>query len=174
MPWTPITVPFTTYEAFKGEILISGLYDVNMKDDNRAQLDLFIEKYEAKLWTILLGKTVYDAFIAAITGATTPDAKWTTLATKLKENNIAANYTYYYYRRDAETTTAMTAEVQSINENSTPVSANVKMCRAWNEMNDQAKDLITWLTTNAATYEIEATTLSKATHTLKKINTFNL
>lgn len=156
MPWTAVPAPFTKYTDFVGEIRIAGINDTTMGAAVIEELEGFITKYEKELFKALLSETVYDAFVAAMAGVSTPDTKWTDLRTQLMAYPTAANYIYYKYRKDTVSSYAVTAEVQPVNENSMVVSPAVKMVRAWNEMSDQLHDLTTWLSDREATYQCQA------------------
>lgn len=64
--------------------------------------------------------------------------------------SLIANYVYYWYMRSNATTTAGSGEVN--NNVSAPVSPNIKMRRAWNQMVKWNWELIEFLQCNADVY----------------------
>lgn len=138
---------------FRAELLIAGLS--NTIDGNATRLTSFINKYEARYLKDLLGDDLYAEFISGIT-VDPIDAKWIDLQNKIvnsttKESPIA-NYVYYYFQRDATTSTVGVGESNQISENANSASSVDKQIRAWNEMVDYNRKLVKFIQENKADY----------------------
>jgi hypothetical protein len=148
------TVPFLTKSYFIGDIFIPNLSQIipsKPNNSNVAELTDFIAIYEPKYLKLLLGEDLYDLFYAGI-GATSPDAKWTALKTKLYPDYYktpAAYYVYFFLRRFQSTVTTLNGEVQPSFENTTPVNQNFKMIYAWNRMVELSTEIQEWLEESA-------------------------
>ena len=144
------TVPFLTKSYFIGDIFIPNLSQLIASKPNNAnvaELTDFIAIYEPKYLKLLLGEDLYDLFYTGI-GATSPEAKWTALKTKLYPDYFttpAAYYVYFFLRRFQLSVTVLNGEVQPSFENTTPVSQNFKMIHAWNRMVDLSVKIQEWL-----------------------------
>lgn len=131
-----------------------------------ANLNWFINQYEEKYLTEILGYELYRDFKAGIEAAT-PDQQWIDLrdgkeftdrnGTLTKWKGLCfgtyspiANYVYYWYMRDSNTTTAGSGEVSA--NVSEPVSPAFKMIRAWNQMVQWNCELINFLDSNSVAY----------------------
>ena len=158
MAWSAKTVPFTKTTDFVGEIGIPSILGTDVIDTgNAAELVRLITKYEKRMLVKLLTQTVYDDFVVAMTGSSTPDAKWTTLYDKLFTEKIPANYIFYWYHRDRATMYGTDGEVKPNQENATNDSAGVKVARAWNENWDLILDFDEWYDTQQSVYGFERT-----------------
>ena len=145
-----------TSDYFAGEISVSGISGLSVAAlANKAVLDRFILKYEAKFLKKLLGDELYADFVRGW-GAGVVDQKWQDLADQLYDTvdklSIVANYVYFFYRRYLITVTTTGAEAESAYENSTPTSNNMKATQAWNEMSDGVDDFYSWLYYNNSEY----------------------
>jgi hypothetical protein len=135
---------------FVREILVAGIENPIISDP----LCKFITEYEPRFLKKALGYEFYKLFNTALQSSPT-SGRWYDLVvgadfymgstlyqweglknTTLKES-IIANYVYYYYMRDNITQTAILGEVKTNTENSSRVSANMKMVKAWNDMSRQ-------------------------------------
>lgn len=133
--------------------------------DVSERLDLFINKYESKFLTELLGRETYKLFNAAITYNTPPTAptatspfdallagqeftdsdgelnKWGGFYNnELGDTYLSspiANYIYWNWMRESSTINSGVGVVEAKVENSTMVLPTELMARAWNEMVDQ-------------------------------------
>jgi hypothetical protein len=76
----------------------------------------------------------------------------TSVVTGSSNKSAIANYIWYWFMRGTVTSTSGIGEVVANAENADVVSPVLKMCRAWNEMVDWIKELVTFLDANTATY----------------------
>ena len=140
---------------FINEIFIAGQANSVDIDSSRSKLSGFIAKYEPKFLNDLLGDVLYSEFKAGLTENPIPQ-KWTDLKNALandttKESPIA-NYVYYWYLRNASSTTVEAGESMQLTENANRVSSIDKQVRAWNEMVDLNKKVIIFLNENINDY----------------------
>jgi hypothetical protein len=158
-------------------------------------LDLFIEKYEAKFLTEVLGYELYNAFKAGLLEEPIPQ-KWTDLKNGVEytdqtgrtrlwpglitqppadKQSPIANYVYYWYIRNNHSQTAAMGEVKSQNENAVTHSPALKMTRAWNEMSGWVCDLKDYLDSKKSDYpEWESQDVWRMLRSFRPINEFNL
>jgi len=140
---------------FINEIFIAGQANSVDIDSSRSKLSGFINKYEPKFLTDLLGDVLYSEFKAGLLENPIPQ-KWTDLKNVLandttKESPIA-NYVYYWFLRNASTTTVEVGESKQLTENAERVSSIDKQVRAWNEMVYWNRKVIIFLNTNISDY----------------------
>lgn len=136
----------TTYQNFTaGEVYVGQIDSA----DVRANLAWFRVKYEKDYLLKVLGKTLYDSFMAGLS-ADPIITKWATLKTKVTPALVC--YIYYYYQENEITNTVGAGEAKPAIKNAMLASANGKMVRAWNEMVNETCDLIEWLDDNVADY----------------------
>lgn len=140
---------------FINEIFIAGQANSVDVDSSRSKLLGFISKYEPKFLTELLGQDLYSDLTAGLLEGPIPQ-KWTDLKNALandatKESPIA-NYVYYWYLRNASSTTVEVGESMQLTENANRVSSIDKQVRAWNEMVDLNKKVIIFLNQNTSDY----------------------
>jgi len=170
-----------TAASFIGEILIPNISGSGIAEQaNLAALGYFIEKYEPLFLRALLGSDLYDAYAAGI-AIPSPETKWTALKGKIYVSvgtspndyylSPAADYIYFYYRRDQISTTLSNAEVQSKQENATVISPYEKMVSAWNSMSASVDLIREWIEDNISDYP-EYLTAEKGV--LTTINTFGI
>ena len=112
---------------FQGEITIGQLEHRDVK----ANLNLFIEKYEPEFLDMLLGENLAEKLKDGL-AEVTPDAKWSTLADKVRL--ACANYIYFHYMRDDVTSSTGAGEVIEQTDNAKRTTPHMKLVRAWNEM----------------------------------------
>jgi hypothetical protein len=127
-----------TPDIFEGEITIGQLDNV----DVAARLQWFVEKYEPLYLRRLLGRELAGMLSSEIENET-HDAKWDDLANELK--SMLANYVYYYYQTDNETTSAGVGEVETEAENAVKTTVIYKTVKAWNDMVKQNLDFRMWI-----------------------------
>lgn len=113
---------------FKAEIVIANATVTPVNSTVQA----FIDKYEPRLITALFGKTFGDLFVAGLAAQVVED-RWTELLTPDLKLAIA-NYIYYWYMRDQDSTTSGSGTVKSKDTNASQFSAFDKVFRAWYEM----------------------------------------
>lgn len=121
---------------FKAENLIP---DMNIVSEN---VQAFIDKYEPKFLTKLLGVELYTAL-----KANPSDARFVALLPYLK--SAIVDYVYWFYQEFQNTQTFGAGEGKSKKQNATNASVYPKMVRAWNEMVDYNKETNTFLKGNA-------------------------
>lgn len=110
-------------------------------------LQAYINKYETKYLRDMLGVTLYDLFIAgidaddAIYTAIRDGGEFTDIDGIVKQwegfvsgSNPIANYIYWHWLRDNQSTATTMGVRQPDSENSTAADATRKMVDAWNEM----------------------------------------
>jgi hypothetical protein len=102
------------------------------KPEVNEAIDYFIEKYEPRFLSDLLGD-IYDDYTTGL-NVIPIDAKWTALKAMPELKNAIANYVYYWYMRNKATETTGIGEVTNKAENARRVSGADKMAKAWNEM----------------------------------------
>lgn len=131
---------------FTGELDIPDTGNANVE----ARLNSFINKYEPKFLTLLLGAALYGDYKTAKAAATEEAplaAIWTDLEALVK--SLLAGYVYYWYMRDAATKTTGVGEVKPAVENGAVVDSMAKQVRAWNEMAEGIRDLYDMLDAGA-------------------------
>lgn len=133
------------------------------------RLQFFIDKYEEKFLTDLLGYELYKNFKAGVTaypilskwsslrdgGEYTYNGrltKWNGLIQSNIPSSMIANYVYYHWMRNEVTQSTGLGEVSTKSENAVRVSPSGKMTRAWNEMVEQVWKLVAFLDTNVSDY----------------------
>ena len=122
---------------FQAEISLGQLEHA----DVIAVIDEFIEKYEPKYLSRLLGATLADELADAISQPE-PEEQWKNLANMVKKP--CANYIYYWFQRDSVSATSGSGESETETENAKRVSPIGKMIRAWNEMVDDSISVTEW------------------------------
>lgn len=138
---------------FYGQLSIPQITDAAVI----ANLNWFINEYEPKLLTNLLGYELYkftvdnpsDAdVLKLINGTDYGDNKhWNGLkfGTSPLKKSLIANYVYYWWMRNNMSQTTIGGEKESKAENAIGSSPRYKMVRAWNdmvEMNIQLRDYL--------------------------------
>lgn len=147
---------------------------IAQKSDVSGSLLMFMEEYEEKLLTDLLGYQLYKAYKTGIAVLPTPDAKWTALLNGLEYTNrssiltkwkglkftdgttakksLIANYVYWHWMQNETTISTGTGEKVADNQNAINASAKNKMIRAWNQMVCWNLELIEFLLTKESDY----------------------
>ena len=140
---------------FINEIFIAGQANSVDIDSSRSKLSGFINKYEPKFLTDLLGDVLYSEFKSGLLEVPIPQ-KWTdlknVLANDITKESPIANYVYYWFLRNASTTTVEVGESKQLTENAERVSSIDKQVRAWNEMVDWNRKVIIFLNANISDY----------------------
>lgn len=136
---------------FKGELTIAQITETSVRND----VTTLIVKYADEVIELLLGKPLYDAYVAGMNEAG-PPAKWTALDNKLYNEDQflspAANYVYWYYQRNLATQTTGTGEKLMKTENSVSVGNGPKVKLMWNDMVKQNKKIVEFLKADPASY----------------------
>ena len=160
-------MPLIDKTYFIGELDIPNTNNTSVAE----RLNHFIVKHEREFLISILGYELYTEFAAGL-AATTVDSLWTDLRDGAEyyddrdrlykwdglrnattKQSIIANYVYFHFMRDQATQTTGLGEMTNVAENAVRVSANHKMCRAWNEMYHAIGSLIHFLTVNADYYD---------------------
>lgn len=158
---------FITPAYFIGEINIPNINQAAVL----SRLVVFINKYENKFLTIVLGYPLAAQFKTGYAIPSTAAQKWKDLAegkeyTKIDGTqakwegliNLAnlqspvANYIYYWERRDANTKTTTAGEQKNKVENSDNADPGTKIARAWFEMRNWVSDMYDFLEANKDVY----------------------
>lgn len=121
----------------------NNIPDKDLISDN---LTWFINKYEPKLLTELLGDALYTLLKASPT-----DARFVEIIEPYL-HPACVDYVYWFYLQDQGTQLTSMGAAQSKKANAKTVSPYPKMVRAWNEMVDYNRKLHKYLTNNATTY----------------------
>lgn len=115
----------------------------------------FIGKYEDKYLYELMGKTLYEAYLAGIVEVPIP-TKWTNLQDKIRNNTSKvspiASYVYWWYMRNQASQTVGMGQAKPAAENAVIVSNIDKMVRSWNEMVDQTNVIAKFINDNKTDY----------------------
>lgn len=150
-----------------------GPINIAQKQQVGDNLTWFINEYEEKLLTDLLGFKTYDAYKAGI-AEETPAQKWKdirdgkqytdrsgrerkwrglryTISGSTKKSMIA-NYVYWHWMENEATTTTGSGEKVSEALNSREASPVYKMVSAWNDMVDDVWELIEMLLSHEDDY----------------------
>lgn len=148
-------MPIIDETYFIGELNIPGSAD-------EETLTAFIEKYEKKFLTEVLGYQNYTAFTTGIANST---AIWISLrdgATYSMANGMTyqwedlkraiACYVYFHWMRNEATQTTVIGESKAQAQNATNASPDFKLVRAWNEMVDIVWNMWTYLDSSLNVY----------------------
>lgn len=156
------------------------------------RLTWFINKYEPQFLLTLFGYEMYKAYEAVSTQSPLPSpwlelfggteytlngktVKWWGLVDATSKRSPIANYIYYHFMRDAETTTTGVGEVKTNPENAVLVSAARKAVLAWNEISDSVCGMISYLNENKSLYAgWEHQNVWSLRRTFRNINAFDL
>lgn len=140
--------------------------DINIPD--AANISLFIDKYEPKFLTAILGyKTAKDLFTDW--DANAASGKWFNLWNGVEYTDkhgrlnkwpgfldvgysAIAFYIYTRWMKDVQSNTGTTGEVRSVVVGADPVSAADKVSNAWNQMCELLYVLDDYLVQNASDY----------------------
>jgi hypothetical protein len=141
---------------FIGSIKIPNLTGVGIVPAaNLENLYWFMATYEPEYLRIVLGDTLYNAFIAGLKVVPIED-KWQNLRSKLIDstNKISpiAGYVYYHIERDRLTSTSSLGQVKPASENSEVTINTDKMTQAFNSSVREGTVVRDWLSENTNTY----------------------
>lgn len=70
----------------------------------------------------------------------------------VQNKSLIANYIYYWYQKDQQTTTVGSGEVNNASQNATNTTGGRKAARAWNEMAHMNRELYAFLEANRTVY----------------------
>lgn len=155
---------------FIGSVKVPNLTGVGIVPAaNLENLYWFIATYEAEYLRLVLGETLYNAFIAGLKVVPIAD-KWQNLKSKMIDstNKISpiAGYVYYHIERDRITSTSSMGQVKPVAENAESAINTDKMSQAYNGSIRAGRIVRNWISENASTYlEYTETELSEL-HTL--------
>lgn len=148
--------------------------EINIPNRDQAtisqKLNGFINKYENKILDIVLGYPLRKQFLDGY-AQQPPADKWLKLAegtdytvnsetkqwqgilNKTSKESLIALYVYYWYMRDAHTTTTNSGERINKVENSDATTSAWKISRAWTELREWVRSLYCYLEVNKDIYE---------------------
>jgi hypothetical protein len=130
----------TQFTNFQGELSIGQI----TQPDVQARVQWFIDKYEPRFLTSLLGKALADEFTTEY-AKSTHDVKWDNLAAKITP--MLTSYIYFYYQNDNEVAAMGIGGVVEEGENGSRTTMQYKCVWAWNDMQRQAVDFKDWIDT---------------------------
>lgn len=156
---------FLTDKYFQGELYlpvqkISGGavgYDVAIQISAEDTLGYFIDKYEKEFLRELLGRRLAEKFIEGIQ-AGTPLSIWVALKDRiyLSEGghyySPAANYVYFFAKRDSRTSSTMKGEARDTQDHANAISDVNKLAKAWNDIDPQVRSIYSFLRENWDVY----------------------
>lgn len=154
---------------FKGGYFLPNLEGVGAVTVASVEsLNWYIAKYEPEYLRLVLGETLYNAFIAGLAIVPIP-AKWTSLKNKLIDstNKLSqiAGYVYFFEERDRFTSLAQQGQSKAKSQNAENVINTRPMRTAYNDSIDSGLTLRTWLNDNISTYpEFTISELSALDH----------
>jgi len=122
-----------------------GQNNIPNKTEVGENLKLFIDKYEPKFLTKLLGAELYTELKDHAT-----DARFVALLPYLKPAIV--DYVYWFYLEDQNILNATSGAAKPKQQNSANASEYPKMVRAWNEMVEYNKETNKFLKDNETTY----------------------
>ena len=164
-----------------------------LHDDVASILNNLISVHEVEYLNALLGYELNKLFTAGI-GEVIPEAKWTDLLNGVEftarngqlmkwtgfkntttYNSPVADYVFYKWLKNNATQLASMGEVQTENENSTPVSSAHRMAKAWNNMVELNKTLYEFILTKPDEYPsfLTNTGTRDCRNLFTKINAYN-
>lgn len=130
----------TTPTDFKGQ---NNIPDKDLVGEN---LQWFIDKYEPKLFELLLGSELYT-----LLKASPGDARFVAILEPYLEPS-AIDYIYWFYLDDQGVQLTSMGASQAKKKNAISVSPYGKMVRAWNEMAEINRKFHKFMVDNATTY----------------------
>lgn len=167
-----------TYFSGKGLFTVPNIDPDDVRQEgNYFKLNAYIRAYEYALLNMVFGKDLYNALIAGLAVTPTPEARWTTLAGKLRDaTNLTspiANYTYY---RLWESTQRHKTESGDVVLTGTGISVEANTQEAvniYNQMVDMLIEFQDWFTEHTDDYPEWDSTLTMFSF-LDKINVFGI
>ena len=114
-----------------------------------------ISEHEPDILKKALGDELYAAFVAGME-ATTPEAKWTSLANIIRDETVkisfVADWVYYQFRKEQATQMAGMVDVRQKFENADGAFQPRKMAQVWNRCRVGVMALYNFLRVNETTY----------------------
>lgn len=133
---------------FVGELLIPNTTGNHPAQTvNTTELDRFILLYEREYLIKLLGKTLYDEFIAHPTDSWVVDLTSQLRDSTLKISPIAC-YIWYWWKCHNTTQTTAQGEAIANNENASMTSPMQRLMKAYNDCVNMTYDVLQWLKDN--------------------------
>jgi len=174
---------FVTALDFERDILIPQISQQAVLE----RVNKYISIYEPEYLKTILGYEFYKQFMAGLS-VDPPNQKWIDLRdgadfTNAITNKLeqytgiakpAANYIYYYLRRDSASLTTPAGDVVNRTENSAVVSSGRKMVNAWNAMVDYGMNLYKFLYANKDVYQLDESFFYRCDSIFSKQNDFDL
>lgn len=167
-----------------GSLYISGICppgvspsptDIAVEGD----IERYIREYETEYLIKALGYEIYREFSGYLSSGEDGEARWEELKGRLVFSPVPgeesfmvspiANYVYYHYLRNHQSD-ATVSGVKKDSDEGDLVSAERKMCDAWNRMADMNTRLFAWIGSHREDYPGWRYDPSL----VRKINTFNL
>lgn len=139
-------------------------------------LEWFVEKYEREFLLRLLGKPLYDAFVAGM-GEAEPEARWVVLKEAIYHKgerfsfSPAANYVFYWVSRRGRTQTSINGEVRGEQDHARIAHDADKLAKVWNDMIPMADGVLGFLDARREDYAEFRKCVCGA---FRPINTMNL
>lgn len=167
-----------------GSLYISGICppDIAPSPTNIAvtgDIEGYIREYETEYLIQALGQDVYREFAEYLSSEKDGESRWDELKGRLVFSPASgegsfrvspiANYVYYHYLRNHQSD-ATVSGVKKDSDEGDLVSAERKMCDAWNRMVDMNRQLFAWIESHKEDYP----GWCYAPSLVRKINTFNL
>lgn len=160
---------FLTDKYFQGELYLPHLkyntgvgdatgYDRVTQISADSTLEYFIDKYEVQFLRLLLGRDLAASFIDGM-AETDIDPIWSALKDEIYKQvgksyfSPAANYVYFYAKRDSRTTSTVKGEARDKQDYAEITSDVNKLNKAWNDINPQVEDIYCFLRKNWITYK---------------------
>ena len=142
-------------------------------------LDWFVEKYEREFLVRLLGKPLYDAFVAGMKEESQDD-RWMKLKDVIYEKSgsfsfsPAANYVFYWISRRGRTQTSINGEVRGEEDHVKIAWDADKLVKAWNDMLPMIDVVYDFIENNRADYEDYLADFDCVCRRFKPINSLNI
>ena len=172
---TGMLIDVTYFQS--GSLYISGisLPEMSPTPTNIAvtgDIEGYIQEYETEYLIQALGYDIYKEFSEYLSSEK-DEGRWEELKNRLVPDRTKvspiANYVYYHYLRNHQSD-ATVSGVKKDSDEGDLVSAERKMCDAWNRMVDMNKRLFSWIESHKEDYPGWCYNPSL----VRKINIFNL
>lgn len=180
-------MPLIDLTYFQGETNIPQLSQAFVA----AEVNRYLAKYERQILEMLLGVSMYNAFIDGLAVTPTVDPKWTRLKngatyedgdgeqrrwmgfTNTEKESIIAAYTYFNYMSRRISFAGGSGEVAPGHENGERVSPAVPLAMVWNDMSEWIESLFEFLKNHPDDYPDWKDYGTRRVY-FAKINTFNI
>lgn len=127
----------------------------NTLDGTPAMLDAYIVRYEKEYLIKLLGKELYNEFMAGLEEDPVLQ-KWIDLQNEIVDADLKispiANYVYFNWQERNYTKNVGIGQVKNKAENATVVRPYDAQVKAWNEMVDMGRDTVRFVNDNGTEY----------------------